>query len=165
MIEHTLLEELKKLWRVSRSSHSSNSPSNGFNGIRLGSFDTLQWKAHLPIVENNEIIAAKLIVYPGDNEEYFTFMTPEAYNSIKEWMDYREAHGEKITGESWLMRDLWQTTETNYGAKFGVAAYPKQLRSLGIKSLLERALKAQGLVKPLNKENKERRREWKGLMD
>ena len=60
------------------------------------------------------------------------------------------------------MRDLWQTTERNYGAKFGVATYPKQLRSLGIKSLLERALKAQGLVKPLNKENKERRREWKG---
>jgi hypothetical protein len=50
----------------------------------------------------------------------------------------------------------------NYGAKFGVATYPKQLKSSGIKSLIERALKAQGLVKPLNKQNKERRREWKG---
>ena len=60
------------------------------------------------------------------------------------------------------MRDLWQTTEMNYGAKFGVATYPKQLKSLGIKSLIERALKAQGLVKPLSKEKKERRRERKG---
>ena len=50
----------------------------------------------------------------------------------------------------------------NYGAKFGVAKYPKPLKSSGIKSLLERALKAQGLVKPLKKENNERRREWKG---
>lgn len=50
----------------------------------------------------------------------------------------------------------------NYGAKFGVASYPKQLKSSGIKSLLERALKAQGLVKPLNKQNKQRRWEWKG---
>ncbi len=131
-------------------------------GIRLGAFDTLKWKDITPIFENNEIIAAKLMVYPGDNENYFTFMTPEAYDSIKEWMNYRAPHGEKITGESWLMRDLWQTTEMNYGAKFGVATYPKQLKSLGIKSLIERALKAQGLVKPLSKEKKERRRERKG---
>ncbi len=132
------------------------------SGIRIGAFDMLKWKDIHPITENNEVVAAKLVVYAGDEEEYFTFMTPEAYSSIKEWMDFRKSHGEKITGESWLMRDLWQTTEMNYGAKFGVATYPKQLKSSGIKSLLERALKAQGLVKPLNKQNKERRREWKG---
>ena len=86
-------------------------------------------------------------------------MTSEAYNLLKQWMDYRELHGEKITGDSWLMRDLWQTTEMNYGAKFGLPTIPKRLTSLGIKSLLERAIKAQGLVKPLNKENNERRRE------
>jgi hypothetical protein len=34
-------------------------------------------------------------------------MTPEAYSSIKEWMDFRESHGEKITSDSWIMRDLW----------------------------------------------------------
>ncbi len=131
-------------------------------GIRIGAFDSIQWKHISPIVKNEEVIAAKLVVYPGDNEEYFTFMTPEAYNSIKWWMDFRKEQGEKVTGESWLMRDLWQTTEMNYGAKFGMTTFPKQLKSLGIKSLLERALKAQGLVKPLDKNNKERRREWKG---
>lgn len=134
------------------------------SGIRLGAFDTLRWKDITPIFNesNKEIISAKLVVYSGENEQYFTFMTPEAYNNIKNWMDYRRSHGEKITGDSWLMRDLWQTTEMNYGAKFGVATYPKQLKSLGIKSLLERALRAQGLVKPLDKEKNERRREWKG---
>src|SRR6476620_10476827 len=80
------------------------------SGIRIGTFDTLKLKDINPITENNEIVAAKLVVYAGDEEEYFTFMTPEAYSSIREWMDYRKSRGEKITGESWLMRDLFQTT-------------------------------------------------------
>ncbi len=156
------LEELKKLSEYPDRRMKPIVYLMASSGIRIGTFDTLRWKDIIPIAENDEIIAAKLVVYPGDNEEYFTFMTPEAYSSIKEWIDFRESHGEKITGESWIMRDLWQTTEMNYGAKFGLAKYPKQLKSSGIKSLLERALKAQGLVRPLKKENKERRREWKG---
>jgi hypothetical protein len=58
------------------------------------------------------------------------------------------------------MRDLWQTTDMKYGAKFGVATYPKRLKSSGIKSLLERAIRAQGLCKPLP--SGRNRREWKG---
>lgn len=157
------IEELKKLSEYPDRRIKPIVYLMSSTGIRLGAFDTLKWKDVLPIEdENKEIIAAKLVVYRGDNEQYCTFMTPEAFNSIKEWMDFRKEHGENVTDESWLMRDLWQTTETNYGAKFGLAAYPKQLKSLGIKSLLERALRAQGLVKPLDKKNNERRREWKG---
>ncbi len=156
------LEELKKLSEYPDRRMKPIVYLMASSGIRIGTFDTLKWRDIIPITENDEIIAAKLVVYPGDNEEYFTFMTPEAYSSIKEWMDFRKSHGEKITADSWIMRDLWQTTEMNYGAKFGVATYPKQLKSSGIKSLIERALKAQGLVRPLNKESKERRREWKG---
>jgi hypothetical protein len=58
------------------------------------------------------------------------------------------------------MRDLWQTTDMNYGAKFGVATYPKKLKSSGIKSLLERAIRAQCLCRPL--QGRSNRREWKG---
>jgi len=70
------------------------------------------------------------------------------------------ASGENITDDSWFMRDLWQTTEMNYGAKFGVARFPKQLKSSGVKSLLERAIRTQGLCKSLPVGV--RRREWKG---
>jgi hypothetical protein len=156
------IEELKKLSEYPDRRIKPIVYLMASSGIRIGAFDMLKWKDIHPIIENDEIVAAKLVVYAGDGEQYTAFTTPESYFSILEWMNYRKLHGEKITGDSWIMRDLWQTTELNYGAKFGVATYPKQLKSSGIKSLIERALKAQGLVKPLNKNNKERRREWKG---
>ena len=111
-------------------------------------------------IKTGELVAAKLVVYEGEPDEYYCFITPEAYNSVKHWMNYREQHGEKITSDSWIMRGLWQTTTMNYGAKFGVATFPKKLKSSGIKSLLERAIKAQGLWKPLSQGKT--RREWKG---
>src|SRR5215208_1638363 len=116
------------------------------SGIRLGAWDYLRWK-HVTSITNGlgEIIAAKLIIYPGDREEYYTFITPEAYNALKEWMDFRKEYGENITDESWLMRDLWQTSNMSYGAKFGLATYPKKLKSSAIKRLIERALWEQGI--------------------
>jgi hypothetical protein len=131
------------------------------SGIRIGAWDYLQWKHISPISNNTtgEIIAAKILVYPGDREEYYTFITPEAYNELKEWMDFRAGYGEKISGESWVMRDLWQTTNMNYGAKFGLATFPKKLKSSGIKRLIEHALWEQGIRHRLA--SGVRRHEWK----
>jgi hypothetical protein len=50
-------------------------------------------------------------------------ISAQAYNALVEWMDYRKKHGEQITGESWMMRDLWQTTNVKYGANLGLATY------------------------------------------
>jgi integrase len=129
-------------------------------GFRLGAWDYLQWKHVSPVTNNQgEVIAAKVLIYPGDLEEYYTFITPEAYNALKEWMDFRAEYGEEITTESWLMRDLWQTSNMKYGAKFGLATYPKPLKSAAIKRLIERALWEQGIRQPLSFGTK--RHEWK----
>jgi hypothetical protein len=74
-------------------------------------------------------------------------------------MDFRASYGEKITGESWVMRDLWQTTNIDYGAKLGLATCPKKLKSSGIKRLIERALWEQNLRHILAPGMK--RHEWK----
>jgi integrase len=76
-------------------------------GFRIGSWEYLRWKHIIPITDNNKqdekkIIAAKLIIYAEESEEYYTFITPEAYNALKTWMDFRASYGEKITPESWL---------------------------------------------------------------
>src|SRR5919198_6711362 len=130
------------------------------SGIRIGAWDYLHWKNVKPITnDKGEIIAAKLTVYAGDREEYYSFITSEAHNSLTEWMDFRASYGEKITGESWLMRDIWQTTNIDYGAKLGLATCPKKLKSSGIKRIIERALWEQGIRQPLKEGTK--RHEWK----
>ncbi|MFY9795904.1 MAG: hypothetical protein WA323_18050 [Candidatus Nitrosopolaris sp.] len=74
-------------------------------------------------------------------------------------MNFRGSYGENISGESWVMRDIWQTTNITYGANLGLATCPIKLKSSGIKRLLERALWEQGLRHPLAKGV--RRHEWK----
>lgn len=130
------------------------------SGIRLGAWDYLRWKHIIPYKgDNGQVISAKIIVYAGEHEEYYSFLTSEAYLALKDWMDFRASYGEKITGESWLMRDLWRTTNITYGAKLGLAKDPRKLQSSGIKRLIERALWEQGIRRPLAEGQK--RHEWK----
>jgi len=130
------------------------------SGIRLGAFDYLKWKHIIPMYNKDaEVIASKIIVYAGENDEYYSFITPEAYKSLKDWMDFRDSYGENITEESWLMRDLWQTTNIDSRYRNGLATYPKRLKSSGIKRLIERAIWDQGLRIPLKDGKK--RHEWK----
>ena len=75
------------------------------SGIRLGACDYLKWKHVIPVYKEEKLVGAKLIVYAGESEEYYTFITPEAYLELKKWMDYRKQCGEVITLESWLMRN------------------------------------------------------------
>jgi integrase len=87
------------------------------SGIRLGAWDYLKWGHIMPIERNNKIIAAKVRVYAGDEDEYITFISPEAYSEIERWIDYRIECGEIVTDESWVMRNLWEVISPNYPAE------------------------------------------------
>lgn len=120
------------------------------SGIRIGAFEELRWKHITPIhdKETNEITAAKIVVYPGDREQYYSYLTPECYHALEEWMDYRSSCGEQINKESFVMRDIWQ-----YDDKVGIAR-PKPLNSFAITRLLNRAWQSQKIRPKLEKGSK-----------
>ena len=125
------------------------------SGIRLGAWDYLRWGRIIPVRRENVIVAAKIRVYAEDDEEYFSFITPEAYNELQKWICYRKASGETITDRSWVMRNIW---DTKRGFMKGLITAPKQLKSAGVKRLMEDALWAQGLRTEL--ESGKRRHEF-----
>jgi hypothetical protein len=97
--------------------------------------------------QNNRtpLLAAKINVYAGEDEEYITFMTPEAYLSLESWIRYRSTCGEHVTKESWVMRDLWNAAKLPNKEEKGKINEPIKLQSIGVKRLVERALWAQGV--------------------
>ena len=135
------------------------------SGIRLEAWDYIRWAHIQPMEGDGKIIAAKMIVYAGEPEEYFSFITPSAYHELVTWMKYREECGEEIVGDSWVMRNLWDVTTLPHnnnrddggmknGVGKGVVSAPIKLQSQGIKRLIMRALYAQGLRGRLPKDKK-----------
>jgi hypothetical protein len=118
-------------------------------GFRLGSWEYLKWKHIKPIEKKGTIVAAKVLIYAGESEEYFTFITPEAYKYLKEWMECRISYGEKISDDSFIFRDMWQTTDSNTRNMPRHALNPKRISTFAVKRMIERAIWAQGLRKPL----------------
>jgi integrase len=122
------------------------------SGIRIGAFETLKWKHITPIAStNNEV--AKILVYPGDREQYYSFLTPEAYSSVKDWMNYRSQCGEIITKDSYVIRDIWEKGDDEG------ASNPNVLSQPAITRLLNRAWQAEKVRPRLQKG--EKRHEFK----
>lgn len=132
-------------------------------GMRVGSWDHLKWKHVIPIQRDGQIIAAKIILKNTkiNNKNYFSFITPEAYKALKEWIDFRQLHGEKITGDSWLMRDEWKKQGSNGRGSLGFAANPQQLNSLRIRNMLYDAWTIVGVRQKITEKNKQRKHEFK----
>jgi integrase len=128
------------------------------SGIRVGSWDYLKWKHVIPILKNGIIVGAQLRVKNTkiNNREYITFMTKEAYESLKDWMDFRQLHGEEITGESWLMRDTWQKIDRQHGHRIGLAKYPRKISSVAIRNMIYEAWKVQGIRSKLSDPERKR---------
>jgi len=116
------------------------------SGIRIGAWEYLDW-GHVEPVDagDGSVAAAKLRVYAGEPEEYFTFVTPEAYGTLRRYMELRASHGEKVGTGSPLLRDRFQALKT--GSYAGRAETPRRLAPSGVKRLIEDMLWRMGLRK------------------
>ena len=126
------------------------------SGIRVGAWEFLKWQHVIPIEREGVIVAAKLMVINTKvrNKSYFTFITPEAYYALKEWMDFRSSQGEKITKESWLMCDLWNTNQVT-------SKTPKKAGSDSIRMMFNRAWRVQNVRSETLDMASKRRHEFK----
>ena len=140
------VEEIKKVVEYPDRRIKSIVYTMASSGIRLGAWNYLKWGHVSPIEKDGKILAARLRVYAEEEDEYITFISLEAWNELSKWIKYRQDSGEEITSDSWLMRNLWDVIKPR---GTGFVSIPKQLKSDGIKRLMERAIWAQGLRKKL----------------
>jgi integrase len=99
------------------------------SGIRVGAIQTLKVKSIKRLDGEIGIVT----VYPESKDSvYATLVTPEFLASLDEYLKYRKSQGEKITAESWLIRDKFATfsNKTNRPIPPSVKAINKQMRFL-----------------------------------
>ena len=137
------VEELRYLISVSDLRFQSILLVMLSSGMRLGAWDSLTWGDIYPIEVDGKLVAARMKVYRADPEEYHTFITPEAFKTLQEYMDLRAHHGEKITKRSFLVRDRWDTPPN--GGTPGNIERPERLSALGVERLWQRLLWRYGL--------------------
>jgi integrase len=75
-------------------------------GMRKGALLDLRLKhIHKTRIENLSLYLYKFVIYENTKDEYITFCTPECASMIDAYLDQRRTAGEKITEESYLIRN------------------------------------------------------------
>jgi hypothetical protein len=94
------------------------------------------------LVNNHHYQLYKIQVYARTRDKYYTFCTPECYNAIEDYLDYRRRYGEKITDKSPLIREQFNVENpfTINSSKF--------VSEKGIEYLIDNLLKKSGVRKP-----------------
>ncbi|MGC2573009.1 MAG: tyrosine-type recombinase/integrase [Candidatus Nitrosopolaris sp.] len=122
-------EEIKKLLSVADPRDRCIILLMASSGIRVGAIQTLKVKSIKRLDGHVGIVT----VYPESKDSvYATLVTPEFLASLDEYVKYRKSQGEKITDESWLIRDKFATfsSKTNRAIPPSVQAINKQMRFL-----------------------------------
>ncbi len=118
------------------------------SGIREGAIEWLQ-VGHLKAIKTSDgRVIGKLSVYAGDQDQYITFISQEAYYAVQDYLAWREEHGEKITAHSPLFRDKFDPIETaylTYGG--GRPEKPKVMTGATVRAYYNRLLYDAGIRK------------------
>ena len=122
-------EEIKKLLSVADPRDRCIILLMASSGIRVGAIQTLKVKSVQKLDNDVGIVR----VYPESKDSvYAALVTPEFLTSFDEYLKHRKSQGEKITTESWLIRDKFATfsKKTNKPLPPSVKSINKQMRFL-----------------------------------
>jgi Phage integrase family len=122
-------EEIRKLLSVADPRDRCIILLMASSGIRVGAIQILKLK----FIRRLDSGIGLLTVYPeSKNSVYIALVTPEFLASLDEYLNYRKSQGEKITNESWLIRDKFATfsRKTNKPTPISVISLSKQMRFL-----------------------------------
>lgn len=70
-------------------------------GCRIGAVQYLKFK-HIEPISLEGVHFAKVTIYAEEKEEYYSFISGEAYKTLEQYKKQREYRGETITGESFV---------------------------------------------------------------
>jgi hypothetical protein len=89
------------------------------SGMRLGGFQGLTDGCITPIHEekSGKLLAAHVVVYKGSDDEYDTFVSPEAYHTYEEYRNLRTKFGEKIGKNSPVLLRRFDVSQDGRNAK------------------------------------------------
>jgi len=77
-------------------------------GCRVGALPLLRLRN---LVKMDNVSLYKITIYEGSNEQYFCYCTPECAFFIDAYLQYRETNGEKLTPDSFLIRDQFDIND------------------------------------------------------
>jgi integrase len=122
-------DEIKKLLSVADPRDRCIILLMASSGIRVGAIQTLKVES----VKRLDNDVGMITVYPESKDSvYAALVTPEFLSSFEQYLKYRKSQGEKITAESWLIRDKFATfsKKTNKPKPPSVESINKQMRFL-----------------------------------
>jgi hypothetical protein len=117
-------EEIKRLLNLATLRIRVAIEMMASGGFRVGAWDYMTIRDIEPIQRGESLIAGKVTVYRGEPEQYFCFITPEAYRLFSEYMEYRKVHGEKLSLEAPAIRDEFAVSQGRRGTAENVKRFP-----------------------------------------
>jgi hypothetical protein len=118
-------------------------------GIRLGALHSIRIR---DLERFGDLY--KITIYAGeDNDEYYTFCTPEATKEIDRYLDFRKRHGEKITGDSFLL-----VKQFNVNSRVKIQFTGEQYGKQSLRIILEDYIRNSGL-REIDHDNPNKRKE------
>jgi integrase len=124
-------------------------------GMRIGAVPSLKI-TDLKKIEDYNLY--QIIAYSNSEEEYYCFCTPEAAASIDSYLLYRERYGEKLTPNSPLIREMFNTQDPLKGR------YPRHISLYAISENIQNLLLRAGINTEVKQtESSQRGRERKEI--